>query len=576
MQIIPFDTLPPSPTIADVMHLIMRQRSLTTPDAINTFFSPPHPSTLSLLDFGFSEAYRDNAMRIIWSLHDQKRPIIVYSDYDADGVTGGAVLWETLYTLGFPVIPYIGNRIEEGYGFSQKGLDHVKKTYDPALIISVDHGIAAREMVRYAATDLHIPIIITDHHHRQEEKVPDDAVSIFHIPALAGSGVAYYVAKEIAHFDNDKHMTPALSDAFMHDYVGLAAIGTIADLVPLIGPSRAVAKHGLDALTTTKRPGIEALKMVSDHLGKTITTYEVGFMMAPRINASGRLADALTALRLLCTKDKAKATTIAQKLQSLNTERQDMVKHAVIEAIEIVEKKKNTNDTIPKILIVYQDTIKTESDTTKDESVNEYWHEGIIGLIASKLVEKYHRPTLVLTRNESGHKASCRSIPGFHLTDFLKMHAEYLLHFGGHAAAAGFSIAADRLQGFESAALQNAEILITDDMLKPAIEVLCELPLSLASTSLVHELGTLAPFGMGNPKPIFASHGTVARLTFIGSEGQHARFTFCQGDTSLECIAFNKAELLKNIKEPSTIIYSLEINHWNGREKLQAKLLSIF
>jgi hypothetical protein len=297
--------LPPNPTTQQVFDLLLKYRLDNCKLGIENwdFLSPSHPSSLSLADFGFEKSYIDQAMHLIWRCHPDHpenahpdKPIVVYTDYDADGITGGAILWETLHALGFKAFPYTPSRITEGYGFSTQGLDAVKEKYDPALIISVDHGITADSMVQYALEKLGIPIIATDHHHRQEEKVPKLAKAIFHIPALSGSGVAYYVGKEImqyqisnTQFSISKNINSNslelgirnLEHAFGHDYVGIAAIGTIADLVPLQGPSRSIAYHGLKNLTSTQRPGLVALKKVSDHIGKTVTTYEVGFLLAP-------------------------------------------------------------------------------------------------------------------------------------------------------------------------------------------------------------------------------------------------------------------------------------------------------
>lgn len=633
--------LPENPTPDDVINVILKNRNI---DSTSDYFSPKHPTSLSLSDFGFEKQYIDNAMNLVWSFFESDKPIVVYSDYDADGITGGAVLWETLHTLGFKAFPYIGNRIEEGYGFSKTGLDAVKKKYDPALIISVDHGIAAREMVKYAKQELNIPIIVTDHHHRQEDKVPDCAEAIFHIPALSGSGTAYYVAKQIAGYrvqgigysekskDKINETTPCtlapmpLSELFASDYIGLAAIGTIADLVPLVGPSRAIAKYGLEALTKTKRAGIEALKEVSGNLGKTITTYEVGFMIAPRINASGRLADALTALRLLCTKDAGKANAIAQKLQALNVERQDMVKKAVEEAISIVEKMRDKDGELPKILIVMQNSgqlsevssprfrlgeagghskKQKETDdcelTTDNSPASQAWHEGIIGLIASKLVEKYHRPAIVLTKQKNSKqltvnkkqeennndqsdncnlttdnyfKASARSIYGFHLTNFLKKFEEYLLHFGGHAAAAGLSISGKNISIFIEKATSAAEEDITEEMLSPTMEVDCDLPLSCINMELVQKIETLEPFGVGNEKPKFVSTGEIADIQIFGKDNNHLRFNLKSGKFSLPFIAFGKADIVHELTSNIKVAFYLDLNRWNGTEKLQAKLVS--
>lgn len=592
------------PTAQEVSDILLKNRlGDTFPlEVAREFLSPPHPTALSLKNFGFEQTYIDHAMECIWQFHPKHptnktpdRPIVVYTDYDADGITGGAILWETLHTLGFKAFPYTPNRITEGYGFSTQGLDIVKEKYNPALIISVDHGIVADAQVTYAADKLGIPIIITDHHHRLEEKVPKQAKAIFHIPALSGSGTAYYVAKEIAdspqyrvqstESNDSAPSTENLKHMFETEYVGIAAIGTIADLVPLQGPSRSIAYHGLRALTDTKRPGLYALKKVSDHIGKTVTTYEVGFLLAPRINASGRLEDALDALRLLCTKDAVKARALAEKLNTLNVQRQDMVKEAVEEALKIVESQKDTVGNLPKIFIIHQSDDRTNLQPT-------FWHEGIIGLIASKICEKYHRPTIVLTSADdhadssepynltnfkpSTYKASCRSIHGFHMTEYLTVHEELLLKYGGHEAAAGFSIESKHLQEFVTKSQEYANNHITDEMLERTITVDCELPLGFANLEFTEKLEKMAPFGMGNPKPVFVSKGKIINVQTMGKEQKHARFRLIQGTEGLDFVAFGKAEELTSHEgtEDASIVFTLDINRWNGSERVQGKFVS--
>lgn len=615
-------TLPAHATSTDLFELLLHSRSS---DSTDTFIHPPHPKLLNLVDFGFEKDYIDQAMNLIWHCHpahaDNKnphKPIVVYTDYDADGITGGAILWETLHTLGFKAFPYTPNRITEGYGFSTQGLDMVKEKYDPALIISVDHGIVADTQVRYAFEKLGIPVIITDHHHRQEERVPKSAKAIFHIPALSGSGTAYYVAKEIwinSKFEtlNSKNKEKAkdinqnlahgiqhLELQFQTDYVGIAAIGTIADLVPLQGPSRSIAYHGLKALTDTTRPGLVALKKVADHVGKTVTTYEVGFLLAPRINASGRLEDALDALRLLCTKDMEKSRVLAEKLNDLNVQRQDMVKEAVEEALKMVDAQKDSDGNLSKILIVYQSNNLTNLKPSTLNLQPGFWHEGIIGLIASKLCERHHRPTIVLTctseqtntsepynptnlqsfdklrTDSSTYKASCRSISGFHMTDYLTTMKNILVKFGGHEMAAGFSIDADKLEEFRVLSQKYADNHITDEMLERTITVDCELPLSLASIEFAETLEKLAPFGMGNPKPVFVSSGKIINVQAMGRDQKHVRFRLVKGSERLDFVAFGKAEeILDKSKEDTefNIVYTLDINRWNGSEKVQGKYI---
>jgi single-stranded-DNA-specific exonuclease len=489
-------------------------------------------------------------------------------------------------------------------------------------------------MVQYALEKLGIPIIVTDHHHRQEEKVPKLAKAIFHIPALSGSGVAYYVGKEImqyqisnTQFSISKNINSNslelgirnLEHAFGHDYVGIAAIGTIADLVPLQGPSRSIAYHGLKNLTSTQRPGLVALKKVSDHIGKTVTTYEVGFLLAPRINASGRLEDALDALRLLCTKDGMKARSLAEKLNALNIQRQNMVKDAVEEALKIVESQKDKEGNLPRILIIHQNY---DSDSSQPDRLNTsmptMWHEGIIGLIASKVCEKYHRPTNVLTSTDvtpsprsalalervPSHgkdeyndpslgrvsplpvgegtggvlKASCRSIPNFHMTEYLSAHKELLIKFGGHEMAAGFSMNEDKLSEFTAQSQKYADAHITYEMLERTITVDCELPLGLASIEFAEMLERMAPFGMGNAKPVFMSSGKIMNVQTMGREQKHARFRLSQGTEGLDFVAFGKAEeiLMKSQEDKNfNIVYTLDINRWNGSEKVQGKLIAV-
>ncbi|MEK9169983.1 MAG: DHH family phosphoesterase, partial [Patescibacteria group bacterium] len=300
-----------------IVNLILKSRNIKD---LDQFLNPPSPLTRTLNDFGPYKKSFEKVMKILKDIKEKNQMIVVYTDYDADGITGGAILWETLYLLGFKVMPYVPHRKLEGYGFSNIGIDNVKKQFDPALIISVDHGITKVEEIKYAAK-LGIKIIVTDHH-LKGDKIPN-AEAVFHIPALSGSGVAYFFAKEI--FDALK--TPAveersgktagvnssLANNFTTDYLALASIGTIADLVPLTGPSRSLVKYGLETFPKIKRFGIKHILKQAGIQDKKITPYEVGFMIAPRINAIGRLEHAIDALRLLCTNDEKKAYDLAHK-----------------------------------------------------------------------------------------------------------------------------------------------------------------------------------------------------------------------------------------------------------------------
>jgi single-stranded-DNA-specific exonuclease len=319
----------------------------------------------------------------------------------------------------------------------------------------------------------------------------------------------------------------------------------------------------------------------------------VGFLIAPRINASGRLDSALDALRLLCTTSQSRANELAAKCDVLNTERQDMVKQATLEAGEIIEKMRDTHGLLPKILIVYQD-IGTcppsgglELGTSRPAGG---WHEGIIGLIASKLLEKYYRPVIVFTKNEHGFKASARSISGFHLTDFLGHLKEHLTSYGGHAAAAGLSTTAENLAPFCTKATELVSEMIADVLLEKTLKIDAEIPLDFATNeSFVDTLQHMAPFGMGNPKPTFISSAKIRGIKPLGKEGKHLRIELDDSKSQkmhgsrvehgmTKCVSgvlFSKAAEYAEFKVGDQVnaIYSLDWNEWQGRKTIQAKII---
>ncbi len=549
----------------DLIKTILKIRDIKN---IEGFLKPKSPLDISLFDFNSS--YKKSFEKVIQILKEAKEKnqmIVVYTDYDADGITGGAILWETLYLLGFKVMPYVPDRIKEGYGFSIKGIDNVIKQFNPSLIISVDHGITKIKEVEYLKQKK-IKVIITDHH-LKTEKIPK-AEAIFHIPELSGSGVAYFFAKEIFNkFCNnrkDKTSEVKLTTNFKIDYLALASIGTIADLVPLVGPSRSIVKYGLEAFLKVKRYGIRQILKQAGIEGKKITPYDIGFIIAPRINAVGRLKHALDALRLLCTKDNEKAFNLAYQIGSLNTKRQDLVEKSVDEAKKIISSK-NYKD---KIIILASDN----------------WHEGIIGLIASKIVEEFYRPTIVLTKTNSYYKGSARSIPSFHITNFLRSLKEYLVDVGGHAQASGFTIDKNKLNDFIKEAKVKASEKIADKDLERTITADIKIPISKINLSLVKSLERLEPFGIGNPQPVFLSEGIIIDAKIFGKKNEHLKIflsdnnkyldsRFCENDnTTLEIIAFNQGELFKSLSrgQKINVVYTLEIDRWGEKEKVRGKM----
>lgn len=547
-------------TPEQIVNLIIAKRQIKN---IAEFLQPPSPLNIKLTDFRQSYGVTmKKVVKLLTQIKKTQQMIVIYTDYDADGITGGAILWETLYLLGFKVMPHVPHRKKEGYGFSVIGIDTVKRQYDPALIISVDHGITAKEKVSYAKK-LGIPIVITDHHLAPKEE-PDDALAIFHIPELSGAGVAYFFAKEIfSRFSSFTNNRSLLTDNFKSDYLALAATGIVADMVPLIGPARSIVKYGLQVYPQVRRPGIRQILKQAGIVDKPITPYEIGFIIAPRINAVGRLEHAIDALRLLCTNDQKRAQQLTQHLNDRNTQRQDMVTKAVEEAKELVTRNSQLA-TLPKIIILQSET----------------WHEGIIGLIASKIAEEYYRPTIVITRSDGHYKGSARSIPSLHMTEFLRGLKEYLVDVGGHKQAAGFTIASDQIADFTKTAEKKADQLLTENDLIPLVEADLKIPVKLATLELFNSLTKLEPFGIGNPRPTFYSAVELVDAQILGKTQKHLRLLVKDANSKtvpLEMIYFNGADMFPQLSRGQTIkiIYSIDLNQWNGRQKLQGRVIKL-
>lgn len=513
---------------------------------IELFLHPPHPNTFSLTTLGF-ESELQILLSTLKMCKETNKTVVVYTDYDADGITGGSVLWETLHILGFDVFPYVPHRQNEGYGFSIKGIDTIFEKYHPGLIISVDHGISAREQIQYAK-DKGIPVIVTDHH-TKPEYLPDAALALIHCPLVSGSGLAYITALDIWRtFDPSNTL---LSAYFTYDFCALASLGTVADLVPLVGYSRSIAKYGLAAFIHATKPGIRELLSVSGLLDTEISSYHAGFALAPRINAVGRLSHAIEAVRMLCTKDGVKAKRLASEAQGFNLSRQKMVDMAVEEAFIEIEK-----GDIPLLLI----------------QKNKGWNEGIIGLISSKITDRYRRPSIVMTKTIDGWKGSARSVKDFNIISFLRS-LDMLKHVGGHPQAAGFSLTDEELPVFEKKINERmSEVPPPKDK---ELHIDLELSLSSITEKLADALRDVAPFGIGNPTPIFQSTVKILFVNAMGKTKQHMKFVGQDLDKrthQLECVYFSpSAEQKKLLIAGNTvsIVYTIETSYWQGQKQLK-------
>ncbi|KKR87364.1 single-stranded-DNA-specific exonuclease RecJ [Candidatus Gottesmanbacteria bacterium RIFCSPHIGHO2_01_FULL_46_14] len=510
----------------DLIENILKNRGLTTKKEIEEFFHPPYPPHLP----SFPDLAK--AIERIKKAINNKESIVVYADYDADGVTAGAIMWETIYKLGGNVMPYIPHRIEEGYGLSLKGIDAVKKEFNPSLIITVDHGITAWEKIAYAKS-LGIDVIVTDHHVKPI-KLPD--CLIVHTTELSGAGVSWCVAKKLM-------PDPDLS---------LAAIGTIADMMPLVGPNRSIVKFGLLAIAKTKRVGLEALMGDAGISKESLATYEVSHMIAPRLNAMGRIEHALDALRLLCTNNKEKARTLAETLGLKNRERQQLTADTTLHALGLVPK------TTKKLIFI----------------AHQSYNQGVIGLVAGKLVEEYYVPAIVVSKGEVYSKASARSIAGFNIVEAIRSASDLLVDVGGHPMAAGFTVETKNLGALQKRLEQLAEKEISDELLIRVLTIDAEIPLTSVTEELWKKLRDFEPFGFGNPEPVFATknvHVTEARL--VGADGKHLKLKI----DGMEAIAFNFGKLYGELQANATvdIAYTIALDTWNGSRRLQLKVKDI-
>ncbi len=521
----------------EILDILLKKRNITNRDL---FLNPPHPLTFSLIALGF-EKELEQLKHILNTCKKANKKIVVYTDYDADGITGGSVLWETLHLLGFSVFPYVPHRQSEGYGFSVKGIDAVIEKYKPGLIISVDHGISARDQIQYAA-DKGIPIIVTDHH-TKPKLLPERALAIIHCPLVSGSGLAYIVALDLWRAFDPQNET--LKCRFTHDFLALASLGTVADLVPLTGYSRSIARFGLAAFTHAATPGIRELLAVSGLIGTDITSYHAGFALAPRINAIGRLSHALDAVRLFCTKNEVKAKRLAMDAQRHNSTRQQMVEVAVNEALSQLE----TSD-IPHLIVLK----------------NSKWNEGIIGLISSKITERFRRPSIIMTISENGWKGSARSVKGFDIVAFLRS-LNMLKHVGGHPQAAGFSLTNEELSLFESQVINRMSDVPAPTEKEMHVDM--EIPIHSVTFQLAEMLKQLMPFGIGNPTPTFQSDIQVNFVSAMGKTKKHLKFVTREG---VECIYFSPSEEQKKRITPHaslSILYSVETSYWQGKKQLK-------
>ncbi|WP_282138781.1 single-stranded-DNA-specific exonuclease RecJ [Rossellomorea aquimaris] len=480
--------------------------------------------------------------------------ILVYGDYDADGVSSTSVLMTVLRDLGAEVEFYIPNRFSEGYG-PNEGAFRWAKEEEFTLIITVDTGISAVNEAKLAK-ELDIDLIITDHHEPGPELPPAFALihpkvegTTYLFGELAGVGVAF----KLAH---------ALYGELPVHLLDLAAIGTIADLVPLRGENRLLAKRGIAQLRVSNRLGIKALCRIANAQQQEITEESIGFMIAPRINAVGRLGDADPAVELMLTEDAEEAKALAEEIDSLNKERQAIVSQMTEEAVEMVENDFPLKDNA--VLVIGK----------------EGWNPGVVGIVASRLVDRFYRPTIVLSfDSEKGTaKGSARSIAGFDLFKNLSTCRDILPHFGGHPMAAGMTLQLDDVAQFRNRLNELASTELTEDDFIPVTQLDASVTVDEISVESIEKLQLLAPFGMHNPKPKWIiDNVSIEHYKKIGSAQNHLKLVLEDKGVQLDGVGFGLGELADHMTPFSnaSVIGELSINEWNNRKKPQVFLQDV-
>jgi single-stranded-DNA-specific exonuclease len=563
-----------SPLVAQ----LLLNRGMSDCDACREFL---RPTLKALHEPHLIANLRPAAERIARAVKDREK-IVVYGDYDVDGITAIAILWHAIRLLGGVVEYYIPHRLEEGYGLNAEAVTQICAG-GAKLIVTVDCGVTAigpAKLAREAGVDL----IITDHHEWHETAAPltsgDDhdpilptCCAIVHPrlaenpqsavrnpqypnPHLCGAGVAFKLAWEVGKCVSGSSRVSEEFRSFLMEATALAALGTIADVVPLVGENRILAHFGLSGLKESRLTGIKALIASAGLDGQKLDSYHVGFLLAPRLNAAGRMGHARLAVEMLTDASEARAAEIALYLEQQNRQRQAIEKQILEQALGQVRERGMDRDDARAIVLGSGE-----------------WHAGVIGIVASRLVDRFHKPAILVAFNGDDEQrigqGSGRSIGGFHLARALESCGDHLEAYGGHEMAAGLKVRADSFERFREAFLCCAAKSIAAEQLVPELKLDCLAELAHMTESLVNDMKRLGPFGHGNRKPILFCRDVelAAAPRRVGKTGDHLQLFVRQGQTSMKCIAFGKGELYDRLRQGARIDLAVEpqINEFNGR-----------
>ncbi|MEK6644989.1 MAG: single-stranded-DNA-specific exonuclease RecJ [Planctomycetota bacterium] len=565
------DELAAALRVSPVVAQVLLNRGIEDAETARQFLRPAASDLIPPEDLpGASEA----AERIAAAIRDRRR-IVLFGDYDVDGITGVSILWHCLRLAGGDPAFYIPHRLEEGYGISVEAMESLA-TDGAQLIVSVDCGVTAMEPARIAR-ERGVELIITDHHspHRAADgslELPDALLvhpglinakgEAYPNPHLSGAGVALKVAWAVAQNLSGAKKVSDDFRAFLIDAMGLAALGTIADIVPLLGENRIIAHHGLLGLPQSRLAGVRALIASAGLTGKALDGYDIGFKMAPRLNAIGRMGHAQLAVQLLTRADEGEAMRIAENLEQQNKARQTLERKIAGEAEELVRAQEQDADSVRAIVLA-----------------SHGWHAGVIGIVASRMTEMFGKPTVMIALEDGTGQGSARSIRNFALNEVLADCAEHLITYGGHAMAAGLRIQADRVDAFRTAFQNRAGQLLTAGDLVPKLRVDDVVSLDRLNESLVKELKLLAPFGAGNPAARLATDwlDVFGDPRTVGATGTHLQLQLTDGRTRCKGIAFGQAKASAQLADHRRcrVVFEPVINEWNGRRSVEMQVLDI-
>ncbi|HWO56035.1 MAG TPA: single-stranded-DNA-specific exonuclease RecJ [bacterium] len=530
---------------------LLLSRHVDTPERVRQFFEP----RLGELADPFMLTGMDQAVeRLVRAMRERER-VMVYGDYDVDGITSTSLLYLVLNRLGAEVIYYLPNRLIEGYGLSPDGIDYAVDN-GVGVILTVDCGITAVEEVEYARSK-GIEVIVADHH-QPGPQLPAAAAIInpkllapgTPIDDLCGVGVSFKLAQAL-------YRALSQDESELEEHLDLVALGTAADIVPLTGENRIITKYGLRQIERSSKPGLKSLCFVASLMGRPITTGQIVFVLAPRINAVGRLGDAKQAVRLLTTRDESVATDIAHHLERENQKRKKLDEETLTQALR---------------------QVKQHFDPDRDRAIvlaSPGWHQGVIGIVASRLVERFHVPTVMIAIDGDEGKGSARSIAAFDLYDAFRECSDLVLRFGGHKYAAGMSIATDKIPAFIERFKRVAIDRLTSDDMVPKLSIDSRLDPDALTEGFMDILEGFAPFGPQNTRPVFVTDNIqLAGNPFIVGNN-HLKFRIRRNGQVFDCIGFNMGDRLGSLASHTgtiDLVYVPERTEWDNNKRLQLRV----